>query len=73
VIEILNELVNNRQILLLGIWYGLTITIILIILFFIKSSRDERGRAIIGKASIIAMIVFIFLVNFLQKYQIVYP
>ncbi len=72
-IEILNELVNNRQILLLGIWYGLTITIILIILFFIKSSRDERGRAIIGKASIIAMIVFIFLVNFLQKYQIVYP
>ena len=72
-IEILNELVNNRQILVLGIWYGLTITIILIILFFIKSSRDERGRAIIGKASIIAMIVFIFLVNFLQKYQIVYP
>ena len=72
-IEILNELVNNRQILLFGIWYGLPITLILIILFFIKSSRDERGRAIIGKASIIAMIVFIFLVNFLQKYQIVYP
>ena len=66
-IEILNELVNNRQILLLGIWYGLTITIILIILFFIKSSRDERGRAIIGKASIIAMIVFILLVNGFAK------
>ena len=46
-IEILNELVNNRQILLTGIWYGLPITIILIVLFFIKSSRDERGRAII--------------------------
>ena len=58
-IEILNELVNNRQILLFGIWYGLPITLILIILFFIKSSRDERGRAIIGKASIISMIVFV--------------
>ena len=72
-IEILNELVNNRPIRLAGIWYGVPITIILIVLFFVKSSRDERGRAIIGKASIIAMIVFIFLVNFLQKYQIVYP
>lgn len=66
-IEILNELVNNRQILLTGIWYGLPITIILIVLFFIKSSRDERGRAIIGKASIISMIVFIFLINFFAK------
>ncbi len=66
-IEILNELVNNRQILLFGIWYGLPITLFLIILFFIKSSRDERGRAIIGKASIISMIVFIFLINFFAK------
>ena len=59
-IEILNELVNNRPILLAGIWYGVPITIILIVLFFVKSSRDERGRAIIGKASIIAMLVFMF-------------
>ena len=63
-IQILNELVNNRTILMVGIWYGLPITLILVVLFFIKSSRDERGRAIIGKASIIAMIVFVFLVNF---------
>ena len=66
-IKILNELVNNRQILLIGIWYGLPITIILIILFFIKSSRDERGRAIIGRASVIAIIVFIVIVNFFAK------
>ncbi len=66
-IEILNELVNNRTILLAGIWYAQPITIILIVLFFIKSSRDERGRAIIGKASIIAIIVFIFLINFFAK------
>lgn len=32
-IGILNELVNNRPILLTGIWYGLPITIILIVLF----------------------------------------
>ena len=66
-IEVLNELVNNRQVLLIGIWYGYPITIISIILFFIKSSRTKRGRAIIGKASIISMIVFIFLVNFFAK------
>ncbi len=66
-IEVLNELVNNRQVLLIGIWYGYPITIISIILFFIKSSRTKRGRAIIGKASIISMIVFIFIVNFFAK------
>ncbi len=42
-IQILNELVNNRTILLVGVWYGLPITLILVVLFFIKSSRDERG------------------------------
>ena len=66
-IEILNELVNNRPILLAGIWYGVPITIILIVLFFVKSSRDERGRAIIGRASVIAIIVFIVIVNFFAK------
>ncbi len=48
-IEILNELVNNRPILLAGIWYGVPITIILIVLFFVKSSRDERGRQSLEK------------------------
>ena len=66
-IEMLNELVNNRTILMAGILYAQPITFLLLILFFIKSSRDERGRAIIGKASIISMIVFIFLVNFFAK------
>ena len=66
-IEMLNELVNNRTVLMAGIWYAQPITFLLLVLFFIKSSRDERGRAIIGKASIISMIVFIFLVNFFAK------
>lgn len=62
-IEIINEIVNNRILFIVGAWYGLPITIALVVLFFVKSSRDERGRAIIGKASIIATIIFIILVN----------
>ncbi len=66
-IEMLNELVNNRTILMAGILYAQPITFLLLILFFIKSSRDERGRAIIGRASVIAIIVFIIIVNFFAK------
>lgn len=32
-----------------------------------KSSRDERGRAIIGKASIFSTIAFILLMNIVAK------
>ena len=66
-IEIINEIFSNRMMFIVGVTYGVPITIALIILFFVKSSRDERGRAIIGKASIIAMIVFILLVNGFAK------
>lgn len=66
-IEMINEIAGNRMALIVGAWYGLPITIALVVLFFVKSSRDERGRAIIGKASIIATIVFIFLINFFAK------
>ena len=66
-IEIINGILGNHTVFVVGVWYGLPITIGLIVLFFVKSSRDERGRAIIGKASIIATLVFIFLVNFLAK------
>ena len=65
--KVLNELVSNRDILIAGIWYDQPITVILVVLFFMKSSRDERGRAIIGKASIIAIMVFIVLINFFAK------
>ena len=66
-IALINEIISNRTLLIVGAWYGLPITVALIVLFLIKSSRDERGRAIIGKASIIAMIVFILLVNGFAK------
>ena len=61
-IEILNEIANSTTLFIVGAWFGLVI-----ILFFVKSSRDERGRSIIGKASIISTIVFIVLVNFVCK------
>lgn len=66
-IEMLDEIFSSRLTLIVGAWYGLPITIALVVLFFVKSSRDERGRAIIGKASIIATIVFIVLINFFAK------
>lgn len=66
-IELINEIFSNRMLFIVGVIYGVPITIALIILFFVKSSRDERGRAIIGKSSIIAMIVFILLVNGFAK------
>ena len=66
-IEIINEIVSNRMLLVVGAWYGLPVTIALIVLFLVKSSRDERGRAIIGKASIIATIMFVILINGFAK------
>ncbi len=66
-IEIINRIAGNRTVFVVGVWYGTPITIALIVLFFVKSSRDERGRAIIGKASVIAMITFIILINFIAK------
>lgn len=66
-IEIINEIAGNRSVFIVGVWYGIPITIALIVLFFVKSSRDERGRAIIGKASIITMITFTILINFIAK------
>ena len=66
-IEMINEIAGNHTVFIVGVWYGIPITIALIVLFFVKSSRDERGRAIIGKASVIAIILFIILVNFIAK------
>ena len=37
---------------------GALLFIVLLFLFFRKSSRDERGRKIIGKASVVALICF---------------
>ncbi len=49
---------SNRQATLVNMVIGVLLFIALLFLFFCKSSRDERGRKIIGKASIIALICF---------------
>lgn len=57
------ELFINEKLLFLQGILTVPVTILIIILFFLKSSRDERGRAIIGRASIYATIYFIVIIN----------
>lgn len=66
-IEILKSILSNEMVLKIGTWYCIPITIAVIILFFVKSSRDERGRAIVGKASVISTIAFIVFINIYAK------
>ena len=66
-IELLSSIISNEMVFKVGTWYCIPITIAVIVLFFVKTSRDERGRAIIGKASIISTIAFIVLINIYAK------
>lgn len=70
-IEILKSILGNEMVLTIGTWYCIPITIAVIILFFVKSSRDERGRAIVGKASVISTIAFIVFINIYAKLSVV--
>lgn len=65
--EIINDLVHNIILFKIGVYVTVIFTILLIVLLFVKTSRDERGRAIIGKASIISTLTFIVLVNMFAK------
>lgn len=47
---------------------GAILAILLLYLFFCKSSRDERGRKIIGKASILSFICFMILTTFVSHF-----
>ncbi len=49
---------SHRQATFVNMVIGALLFLILLFLFFCKSSRDERGRKIIGKASIVALICF---------------
>ena len=50
------QLLTSRQITLVNMIIGAVAFVLLLILLFGKNSRDERGRKIIGKASIAALI-----------------
>ena len=66
-IKMINEMMQSLTVFKVGTWITVIFTILLIILLFMKTSRDERGRAIIVTASIYSTIVFIVLVNILAK------
>ena len=50
-IKMINEMMQSLTVFKVGTWITVIFTILLIILLFMKTSRDERGRAIIGTAS----------------------
>ena len=52
------SLLSNPQVTFVNMVVGALLFILLLVSFFCKSSRDERGRKIIGKASIVALICF---------------
>lgn len=66
-IELLMSIIGNRTFFVIGTYYCVPITIAVIIIFFVKTSRDERGRAILGKASIISTIAFIVFINIFAR------
>lgn len=51
-------LLSSRQATFVNMVIGVLLFLALLFLFFRKSSRDERGRKIIGKASIVALVCF---------------
>lgn len=66
-IEVINELSKNLMLFRVGVNVSVIFTVLLLVLLFSKTSRDERGRAIIGKASTFSTIAFILLVNLFAK------
>ena len=65
--EFLWNVFNSKTVLIIGAWAGLSLTLILIVMFVRKQNRDERGWKIKGKASAIAFISFIIMANLLAK------
>ena len=63
------SLLSNRQATFVNMVIGVLLFIALLFLFFCKSSRDERGRNIIGKASIVALICFGICATLFSQYM----
>lgn len=61
--EMLYNIFNNQDIFKIATYFGVIVTIALVVLFLLKSNRDERGWKILGKASVISFVFFIVLVN----------
>lgn len=63
------QLLTSRQITLVNMIIGAVAFVLLLILLFGRNSRDERGRKIIGKASIAALIGCAFSATVLSHYM----
>lgn len=63
------QLLTSRQVPLVNMVIGAVAFVLLLILLFGKNSRDERGRKIIGKASIAALIGCAFSATVLSHYM----
>lgn len=63
------QLLTSRQITLVNMIIGAVAFVLLLILLFGRNSRDERGRKIIGKASIAALIGCAFSATMLSHYM----
>lgn len=63
------QLLTSRQVTLVNMIIGAVAFVLLLILLFGKNSRDERGRKIIGKASIAALIGCAFSATVLSHYM----
>ena len=63
------QLLTSRQVTLVNMVIGAVAFVLLLILLFGKNSRDERGRKIIGKASIAALIGCAFSATMLSHYM----
>ena len=63
------QLLTSRQVTLVNMVIGAVAFVLLLILLFGKNSRDERGRKIIGKASIAALIGCAFSATVLSHYM----
>lgn len=60
---------SHRQVTFVNMVIGVLLFIALLFLFFCKSSRDERGRKIIGKASIVSLICFGICATLFSQYM----
>ena len=71
--DLILSIVSNRTFFVIGTYYCMPITIAVIAIFFVKTSRDDRGRAILGKASIISTIAFIVFINIFARFSMHVP
>ncbi|MFR3790621.1 MAG: hypothetical protein ACLTWO_01665 [Blautia massiliensis (ex Durand et al. 2017)] len=60
---------SDRQVTLVNMVVGVLLFIVLLFLFFRRNSRDERGRKIIGKASIAALVCFAICATLFSHYM----